>query len=114
MESLLVFRKALASPTMCRFIPALSVPEKASRLSANSGCTSCLSPGFGMREVKIARTLGCRSVIDRLRLAMLSIRPLPGFRAWIDGLKDEMVRGVVLKHFHFYSAQASVEKCVFS
>jgi putative addiction module killer protein len=27
---------------------------------------------------------------------MLSIRPLPGFTAWIDGLKDEMVRGVVL------------------
>jgi hypothetical protein len=45
---------------------------------------------------------------------MLSIRPLPGFTAWIDGLKDEMVRGVVLKHFHFYSAQANVAKCVFS
>jgi hypothetical protein len=27
MESLLLFRRALASPTMCRFIPALSVPE---------------------------------------------------------------------------------------
>jgi putative addiction module killer protein len=27
---------------------------------------------------------------------MFSIRPLPGFTAWIDGLKDEMVRGVVL------------------
>jgi putative addiction module killer protein len=27
---------------------------------------------------------------------MLSIRPLPGFTAWIDGLKDKMVRGVVL------------------
>ena len=27
---------------------------------------------------------------------MLSIRPLPGFTAWIDGLKDEVVRGVVL------------------
>jgi putative addiction module killer protein len=27
---------------------------------------------------------------------MLSVRPLPGFTAWIDGLKDEMVRGVVL------------------
>jgi hypothetical protein len=27
MESLLVFRRALASPTMCRFIPALSVPK---------------------------------------------------------------------------------------
>ena len=26
MESLLLFRRALASPTMCRFIPALSVP----------------------------------------------------------------------------------------
>jgi hypothetical protein len=25
MESLLLFRRALASPTMCRFIPALSV-----------------------------------------------------------------------------------------
>jgi putative addiction module killer protein len=49
-----------------------------------------------MREAKIARTPGCRSVIERLQLAMLSIRPLPGFTAWIDGLKDEMVRGVVL------------------
>jgi hypothetical protein len=29
MESLLLFRRALSSPTMCRFIPALSVPEKA-------------------------------------------------------------------------------------
>ena len=28
MESLLLFRRALASPTMCRFIPALSGPEK--------------------------------------------------------------------------------------
>src|SRR5258708_1656882 len=27
MESLLLFRRALASPTMCRFIPALSVHE---------------------------------------------------------------------------------------
>jgi hypothetical protein len=27
MESLLLFRRALPSPTMCRFIPALSVPE---------------------------------------------------------------------------------------
>jgi len=27
---------------------------------------------------------------------MFSIRPLPGFTAWIDGLKDETVRGVVL------------------
>src|ERR1700733_4166360 len=27
MESLLLFRRALASPTMCRFIPALSVPQ---------------------------------------------------------------------------------------
>jgi hypothetical protein len=27
MESLLLFRRALASPTMCRFIPALSVPH---------------------------------------------------------------------------------------
>ena len=26
MESLLLFRRALSSPTMCRFIPALSVP----------------------------------------------------------------------------------------
>jgi putative addiction module killer protein len=27
---------------------------------------------------------------------MFSIRPLPGFTAWIDGLKDETVRGVVV------------------
>ena len=27
---------------------------------------------------------------------MFSIRPLPGFTAWIDGLNDEMVRGVVV------------------
>ena len=30
---------------------------------------------------------------------MFSIRPVPGFTAWIDGLKDEMVRGVVLEQF---------------
>jgi hypothetical protein len=28
MESLLLFCRALSSPTMCRFSPALSVPEK--------------------------------------------------------------------------------------
>jgi hypothetical protein len=28
MESLLLFRRALSSPTMCRFIPALSIPAK--------------------------------------------------------------------------------------
>jgi putative addiction module killer protein len=27
---------------------------------------------------------------------MFSIRPLPGFTSWIDGLKDETVRSVVL------------------
>jgi putative addiction module killer protein len=27
---------------------------------------------------------------------MFSIRPLPEFTSWIDGLKDEMVRGVVV------------------
>ena len=27
---------------------------------------------------------------------MFSTRPLPGFTAWIDGLKDQTVRGVVL------------------
>jgi putative addiction module killer protein len=27
---------------------------------------------------------------------MFSIRPLPGFTAWIDGLKDETVRSVVV------------------
>jgi hypothetical protein len=27
MESLLLFRRALSSPTICRFIPALSVPH---------------------------------------------------------------------------------------
>ena len=32
MESLLLFRRALSSPTMCRFIPALSVPHLLSRI----------------------------------------------------------------------------------
>ena len=27
---------------------------------------------------------------------MFSIRPLPEFTAWLDGLKDEMLRGVIL------------------
>ena len=27
---------------------------------------------------------------------MLSIRPLPEFTAWLDGLKDETVRGVIV------------------
>ena len=33
MESLLLFRRALPSPTMCRFIPALSVPLSPVRLA---------------------------------------------------------------------------------
>jgi hypothetical protein len=33
MDSLLLFRRALSSPTMCRFIPALSVPHLPSRIS---------------------------------------------------------------------------------
>ncbi len=48
MESLLLFRRALSSPTMCRFIPALSVPG----LLPSPGCyrvvvtvTGLLSPG---------------------------------------------------------------------
>jgi putative component of toxin-antitoxin plasmid stabilization module len=27
---------------------------------------------------------------------MFSIRPLPEFTAWLDGLKDETVRGVIV------------------
>jgi putative addiction module killer protein len=27
---------------------------------------------------------------------MFSIRPLPGFTAWLDGLKDEMLRGAIV------------------
>ncbi|MGC2661032.1 MAG: hypothetical protein WA324_24015 [Bryobacteraceae bacterium] len=27
---------------------------------------------------------------------MFSIRPLPAFTAWLDGLKDETVRGVIV------------------
>jgi putative addiction module killer protein len=27
---------------------------------------------------------------------MFSIRPLPEFTAWLDGLKDEMLRGVIV------------------
>jgi hypothetical protein len=47
MESLLLFRRALSSPTMCRFIPALSVP-----LSPISVCPafSLLSPAFSNNE----------------------------------------------------------------
>jgi hypothetical protein len=33
-ESLLLFRRALSSPTMCRFIPALSVPNQSSNQSS--------------------------------------------------------------------------------
>jgi hypothetical protein len=35
MESLLLFRRALSSPTMCRFIPALPVPDFSLALSAS-------------------------------------------------------------------------------
>jgi putative addiction module killer protein len=28
---------------------------------------------------------------------MLSVRPLPGFTAWLDGLKDNRVRGAVVE-----------------
>jgi hypothetical protein len=50
MESLLLFRRALSSPTMCRFIPALSVPGFL-RLFGKTLLTICempsgkLSPG---------------------------------------------------------------------
>ena len=27
---------------------------------------------------------------------MISVRPLPGFTAWLDGLADEVVRGVIV------------------
>ena len=40
MESLLLFRRALSSPTMCRFIPALSVPKPLSR----NPCPETLNP----------------------------------------------------------------------
>ena len=41
MESLLLFRRALASPTMCRFIPALSVPS----MPASLQCLVLLASG---------------------------------------------------------------------
>jgi hypothetical protein len=45
MESLLLFRRALSSPTMCRFIPALSVPG--------------FSPGFRCAAQNKTLTSGC-------------------------------------------------------
>ena len=46
MESLLLFRRALSSPTMCRFIPALSVPS---------------TPGFA----EVGVTMICRRALRR-------------------------------------------------
>jgi hypothetical protein len=43
MESLLLFRRALPSPTMCRFIPALSVPERSPVPSSPLTSGVCLS-----------------------------------------------------------------------
>src|SRR5580704_13202014 len=45
MESLLLFRRALSSPTMCRFIPALPVPSIAEGTPAMlvGRCSSDLS-----------------------------------------------------------------------
>ena len=55
MESLLLFRRALSSPTMCRLIPALSVPH-----------LPRISPG---RDVLgVAMRLGCDVALSRRRL----------------------------------------------
>jgi hypothetical protein len=51
MESLLLFRRALASPTMCRFIPALSVSEMLRRICPDE---LDIVPGRGKTELKEA------------------------------------------------------------
>jgi hypothetical protein len=68
MESLLLFRRALSSPTMCRFIPALSVPEKVPEKVSRSALIQFVwtsrrnreAPGMDEREVlmKLGRLKG--------------------------------------------------------
>ncbi len=55
MESLLLFRRALTSPTMCRFIPALSVPEL-------PGCRHRPVTGLPCHRVAVARVAFARPV----------------------------------------------------
>jgi len=62
MESLLLFRRALSSPTMCRFIPALSGPFNFSdgvaiRLLATVALIYSLSVAPGTQTLLGARSL---------------------------------------------------------
>jgi arsenite methyltransferase len=61
MESLLLFRRALSSPTMCRFIPALSVPERFPKgfpkgLSSGSQMTDQLLQSVQSRYAAVANS----------------------------------------------------------
>ncbi len=79
MESLLLFRRALSSPTMCRFIPALSVPEKGP--VEECGAIQSFPPGFcfaGSRNQRY-RQLGnavpvrlAQAIVEHLKLHMAS------------------------------------------
>ena len=67
MESLLLFRRALSSPTMCRFIPALSV----------TGFVRVLSPGFYGKgiyvfSVALKRYRACLHYLDKVVLWLTS------------------------------------------
>ncbi len=57
MESLLLFRRALSSPTMCRFIPALSVHAFPPFIS----CNSCVALAYPIHLQKVLRSSQLRS-----------------------------------------------------
>ena len=58
MESLLLFRRALSSPTMCRFIPALSVPSSTTafvvpkKTARRLGFSACYNWEQGLKSLR--------------------------------------------------------------
>ena len=63
MESLLLFRRALSSPTMCRFIPALSVTGFSAR-----ELLAPLGPGSsGARSEDPGRGVACSALPGEAR-----------------------------------------------
>jgi hypothetical protein len=70
MESLLLFCRALSSPTMCRFIPALSVPEK------GPGCQVNVSENLeGSSSERLSHTASGGFAVAPLHLSLvLSVR----------------------------------------
>jgi hypothetical protein len=88
MESLLLFRRALSSPTMCRFIPALSVPSMPLQcpqfgiMAADDFNTVLLLTGNG---AGFASFVHLRSLYERLVHAMYMASKPSEARAFAEG-----------------------------